>query len=276
MARVLVIDDDPAVLDTYGTLLRLEHHEVMTAPTGQDGLACLRSRNDIDLILLDLRMPDICGLEVLARSRALTPVIPVIMMSMFASADSETAAKKLGAVDFLDKTEIDLDSLGPIVRRITRGSILAAPCGEPPARASTEHLEAHAAARWAQGVVRVLESVRDPRTLADWARCAGASVATLKSWCRRAGLRPHRSLLFARMLRAIVNRQCLGWRVEDSLDVVEDRTLAALLRLCGSTTGAPQDLGDMTAFLDQQRLIRDPIALREIRRRLERLGILSS
>ncbi len=109
----------------------------------------------------------------------------------------------------------------------------------------------HAAGRWATAAATVLEESRDPRTLADWARCASAAPGTLRNWCRTARIPAKKSLDFARVLRAMLWQRRRGGCPQDLLDVVDGRTLAGLLRL-GATTGPqptnlPQSIEDFLA-----------------------------
>jgi hypothetical protein len=94
----------------------------------------------------------------------------------------------------------------------------------------------------------------------------------LKNWCRIAGLSPRQSLIFARLLRAVVRHRTEGYRPADVLDIVDHRTLARLLQMGGAgedRNDLPHDVDD---FLSSQRLIRDIIALREVEQALRALG----
>ncbi len=158
--------------------------------------------------------------------------------------------------------------LSQLVHRSGAADARSAPNDAPGAAVWSE---AHAAARWANAVMPVFDSPRDPRTLADWSRCAAASPGTLKNWCRTARLSPRRSLVLARLLRVVLRRPQCGHAPHDLLDVVDRRTVAGLLRLAGIATGNPADLpDDAETFLENQSLIRDPAALAELRRALRR------
>jgi AraC-like DNA-binding protein len=164
---------------------------------------------------------------------------------------------RLGAVNCVDWPLSEEDLL-----RVVKDGLAQGP-------EAVDRLEAHAAARWASAVVQVLGSSRDLTTCAEWGRHVGISERTLQNLCRRAGLSPRRSLLLARLLRAVWNRQRHGWRLEHSLATADDRTLRRLFHLGGSRTGASQNVaGDVRELVDEQALIQDPVALREIRRLL--------
>ncbi len=67
-ARILVVDDEPAIRDTMRMILEYEGHEVLVAASGQEGLA-VAERESPDLVFLDIKMPGADGLEVLSRLR---------------------------------------------------------------------------------------------------------------------------------------------------------------------------------------------------------------
>ena len=101
MARVLVIDDDPALLRALRVGLRSKGHEVVTAATGEQGIsqaALVRP----DVIVLDLGLPDIDGLAVCRRIRQWDDV-PIIVLSAIGSEDRKVAALDKGADDYMTK-----------------------------------------------------------------------------------------------------------------------------------------------------------------------------
>src|SRR5438132_72532 len=100
-AVVLVVDDDAAVRDALHLTLDREY-AVMDAPHGRAALSMVRSER-VDLILLDILMPEIDGLEILQELKALEPDLPVIMMTAVKTVRTTVAAMKLGASDYLTK-----------------------------------------------------------------------------------------------------------------------------------------------------------------------------
>lgn len=101
MARVLVIDDDPALLRALRVTLNAKGHEVVTAATGEQGTsqAALVSP---DVVVLDLGLPDIDGLTVCRRLRQWTDV-PIIVLSAISSEERKVAALDEGADDYMTK-----------------------------------------------------------------------------------------------------------------------------------------------------------------------------
>ena len=102
MARILVIDDDHGVRDSMTRMLRGAGFSVETAATGEEGVAAGKG-NMFDVILSDMRMPGISGLEVLQRLRELRVDSAFIVMTGFGTIDTAVEAMKLGAVDFVQK-----------------------------------------------------------------------------------------------------------------------------------------------------------------------------
>jgi len=128
--------------------------------------------------------------------------------------------------------------------------------------------EAHAAARWARSLVRLIDSPKDPRTVSRWGRWVGVSPRALRTWCLGAGIAPRSSLVFGRLLRAVFLSDSGRHRLENLLDVVDRRTFTGLLRLAGFA--GPDDLPmDVDEFLARQHIVADPAMLYEVRRALE-------
>ena len=135
----------------------------------------------------------------------------------------------------------------------------------------TQRLAAHAAARWASAVARVLDSQSDPRTLELWGRQIGSSRGALRGWCSTANLQAKRSLLFARLLRAVVIGKGSGYRLADLLDVADKRTLTGMLERSGLLRDGCHSLpSSAEEFIGTQQLIKDQNALHELRDLLRR------
>jgi two-component system response regulator PilR (NtrC family) len=101
-ASVLIIDDEEIIREALEALLVVEGHSVATAPTAGQGLALVGDRS-IDVVLLDLMLPDKNGLEVLDEIRRLDEELPVIMITAFGTIEGAVAATKQGAFYYLPK-----------------------------------------------------------------------------------------------------------------------------------------------------------------------------
>jgi DNA-binding NtrC family response regulator len=103
MASVLLVDDDPGILRYLQTLLEVENWEVRTATNGLEALQRLQQEPAPDVVLLDLMMPRIDGLETLERMRDAHPRLRVIMLSCISDTPKVVQAMRLGAQDYLTK-----------------------------------------------------------------------------------------------------------------------------------------------------------------------------
>jgi two-component system response regulator HydG len=114
--RLLVVDDDRAILTLIGTLALAEGFDVATTVSGEDAMKQLRHR-PADLVLLDLRMPGVTGLDVLRSIRDISPKCKAVLMTGFGTIDSAVEAVKLGALDYLTKP-FDLQRLRQLLATI--------------------------------------------------------------------------------------------------------------------------------------------------------------
>src|SRR5215470_16099635 len=114
MANLLLIDDDPDLLpDQVGQVFPAPVHRVEIAHTGTEGLKRVAYVRP-DVILLDLRLPDQSGLDVLRQLRQLDARIPVVLITVVRSADSAIEAMRQGAYDYLLKP-LDLQKLECVI-----------------------------------------------------------------------------------------------------------------------------------------------------------------
>ena len=102
MPTILIIDDEQNILVTLSRALSLEGYETVVAGGGRVGLEKLAA-TPVDLVMLDVQLPDLNGLEVLGRIRESAPGLPVVMMSGHATVEVAVKAVRLGASDFLEK-----------------------------------------------------------------------------------------------------------------------------------------------------------------------------
>jgi two-component system KDP operon response regulator KdpE len=117
MARVLVIDDDPALLRALRLGLRAGGHEVVTAATGEQGIT-RAAVSSPDVVILDLGLPDVDGLTVCRRLRQWSEV-PIVVLSATASEDRKVAALDGGADDYITKP-FGMAELGARIRAAVR------------------------------------------------------------------------------------------------------------------------------------------------------------
>ncbi len=114
-ATILIVDDERNIQLTLARALTVEGYAAETAGGGQEALEKI-SALPVDLVVMDVKMPDLDGLTVLERARAVRPDLPVIVMSGHGSIETVRQAFKLGAFDYLEKPITERDKLLVTVR----------------------------------------------------------------------------------------------------------------------------------------------------------------
>jgi two-component system response regulator PilR (NtrC family) len=113
-ARILVADDERSMRELLAIVLRREGYEVLLAENGRAAIELLE-REPVDLLISDIKMPDLSGVEVLRAAKKIDPDILGIMITAFASTETAVEAMRLGACDYLSKP-FDIDLLKMKVR----------------------------------------------------------------------------------------------------------------------------------------------------------------
>ena len=115
--RILLIDDEPDILSTLEMTLTQEAYPVATATGGEAALALFR-KQPFDLVITDMRMPGMDGVEVIRRVKALDPDVAVIMLTGYATLENAvTVLRNAGAFDYLAKPLEDIDELLMVVEK---------------------------------------------------------------------------------------------------------------------------------------------------------------
>lgn len=115
MNKILVIDDEKSVQESLKIVLS-DNYKVVTAFSGKDGLELLLN-NEINMVFLDILLPDTDGISILQEIRKINPEIPVIMLTAVSKVSTAVEAMKLGAYDYLTKP-FDVEEIRIIVRKI--------------------------------------------------------------------------------------------------------------------------------------------------------------
>jgi DNA-binding NtrC family response regulator len=102
MARILVVDDDSGMRKSLAMILRRERYQVTESGSVAEAVARLKAEA-YDLVIADLMMEPLNGLDLLALVRKYRPECPVIVITAFGTPEARSEALQLGAVDFLDK-----------------------------------------------------------------------------------------------------------------------------------------------------------------------------
>ena len=119
---ILVVEDEQVQLDAISGFLRKQGYEVFQSARPVDALALARDRA-VDIVLTDLKMPGMSGVELLEALKKMNPGIEVIIMTAYGSVESATEAMKLGAVDYITKP-IDLRQLQLMLRNTLERKLL--------------------------------------------------------------------------------------------------------------------------------------------------------
>ncbi|HMB96579.1 MAG TPA: response regulator, partial [Tepidisphaeraceae bacterium] len=122
MARILIADDQEMMRDSLAATLAREGHEVVAAGDGPIAISKLQAGR-FDLLISDLKMPRMTGIELLAEAKKLRPDMPVVMMTAFATVQTAVDAMKLGAYDYIQKP-FDGDEIKLLIDRTLEHSRL--------------------------------------------------------------------------------------------------------------------------------------------------------
>jgi FixJ family two-component response regulator len=259
VCRVLLVDDDLGAVESTTLLLHTEGFEPTAVQTGHEALRLVAGLQP-QVALIDLRLPDLSGLDVLAGIRMHSPGTACAIFTGFGDLETADRAMQLGAVRFLQKPLLG-DELEKAVRSMAAGR-----SAQPPATANVDpsaDIALHAHSRWADIVARAVDDPKDPRTLREWGRSVGASAGTIRNWCHTVRLPARQSLLLARMLRAVIRQHNVNAAPEDLLDIVDRRTLAKMLASSGGTADSLPHT--VEGFLKAQSFILDARAIGVLR-----------
>src|SRR4030065_900540 len=97
MGHILIVDDDAQLRQSFEKLLNAEGHTVKTASSGEAAIASVQAAVP-DLVILDVRMPGMSGLEAFRAIHEIEPELPVLIMTAYGTPDTATEATKLGAL----------------------------------------------------------------------------------------------------------------------------------------------------------------------------------
>jgi two-component system response regulator PilR (NtrC family) len=115
LCKVLVVDDEESIREFFEIMLKREGYEVWTASNGKEALERLK-KGRADLILSDIQMPEMSGLELLSKVKEQDPEALMIMITAFGSTETAVEAMKLGAYDYVQKP-FKIDEVKIILRQ---------------------------------------------------------------------------------------------------------------------------------------------------------------
>jgi len=117
--NILVVDDEPVARQSLSDILRLEGYAVSTVPNGQTAIEHVRT-HPVDLIVVDLRMPGMDGLEVIQVVNQVSPETEVILLTAFGSTDSAIQALRLRVHDYLTKPAAPAQIINSVKKGLAR------------------------------------------------------------------------------------------------------------------------------------------------------------
>src|SRR5437773_12074152 len=101
--RILIVDDEEVLRDVLDAVLRRAGFEIVPAASGEEALSVLDGDENIDLVILDIMLPGISGIDTLRAVRIANPNLPVIVITAFSSIDGAIEAMKHGAFHYIPK-----------------------------------------------------------------------------------------------------------------------------------------------------------------------------
>ncbi len=118
IANVLLVDDEISFVETFSERLELRNFETSKAFGGQEALQVLEKNKNIEVVILDVKMPGMDGIETLAEIKRVNPLVEVMMLSGHADVASAIEGMKQGAFDYLMKP-VDMDQ---IITKVTEAA----------------------------------------------------------------------------------------------------------------------------------------------------------
>ena len=115
LCKILVVDDEESIREFFEIMLKREGYEVLTAPNGREALETLK-KGQVDLVISDIQMPEMSGMELLTSAKEIDPEMQIIMITAFGSTETAVEAMKLGAYDYIQKP-FKIDEVKIIIRQ---------------------------------------------------------------------------------------------------------------------------------------------------------------
>lgn len=115
VARILVVDDEESIREFFEIMLKREGYEVVSASNGREGFDTFK-KGGVDLIISDIQMPEMSGMELLGKVKEVDSEIPMIMITAFGSTEIAVEALKVGAYDYIQKP-FKLDEVKIVIKQ---------------------------------------------------------------------------------------------------------------------------------------------------------------
>lgn len=119
MARILLVDDESIVVTVLSKLLKSEGYDVVAIQDGNEAVDLIKSEQEFDLMISDIRMSPVNGMELLRLARKVRSSMPVVMITAYGSDEAAAEALKMGALDYIRKP-FKTEKLLATVKRATK------------------------------------------------------------------------------------------------------------------------------------------------------------
>ena len=183
--KLLIVDDEPNLLYSLRKALQTDSLRVDTAATAQQGIDRVRAGHP-DAVILDVRLPDMSGLDAFNVIRQIDPRLPVIIVTAYTTTETAIEAMKRGAYEYLLKP-VDLDRLGEVV---APQATLSACLGPTSSNAATARSTSAALWIWnAASASTISASAPSTRGCAPDGRCDSSGHRSSIAWTRPSGTR---------------------------------------------------------------------------------------
>jgi two-component system response regulator GlrR len=123
-ARILIVDDEPDVLALLAELVRSFGHDAIAAPDAEAALSVVRRGEAVDVVITDLRLPGMNGIDLLSEIKRAIPSVPVIMLTAHCSVESFIQTQSRGIFEYINKPVRAAE-----LRRIVQAAIASPPDG---------------------------------------------------------------------------------------------------------------------------------------------------
>lgn len=123
MQTILIVDDDEATLEAMSDVLNVQDYKIVSTSNGEEALNIMQEQ-PFDVVLTDLKMPDVHGMEILRAAKSMDPQTQVIVITAYGSVDKAVEAMRAGAVDFIEKPVKSLAELREKVRKAVENQSL--------------------------------------------------------------------------------------------------------------------------------------------------------
>jgi DNA-binding response OmpR family regulator len=264
--RLLWIEDHPEFMAPLASWLVREGFDVEFAMRGEAGIHMARSAM-YAVILVDLILPDIPGIEVLKTLRSAGITTPIIVITGHGSIESAVEALHAGAADFKSKPLRAVDLVQTVRTVLASANSQQRPAGTFAEFPAVGQATPPRAARIARVLVDLISAPNDVHSIEDLCRKAsvGIAPATFRRWCAEENIGPGEALEFARLLRGLALARNHGTSPSEWMEL-DPRTFRSLLMRGGVSDLFQEKTPSFREFIDRQQFVANSLVLKLVQR----------